>query len=203
MLPALFYPAQTIRRVLVLGVGGGAVIHQIHRYIQPDVIDAVELNDVHIFLAKKFFGISPSFVNLHHANAVDWVHSYNGEPYDMIIDDLYGELIGEPVRAVQANKAWVGRLRQLLSDSGLLVMNFTDRKEFRACACISESSISRHFKTRFQLTLAQYHNVVGAFLQSSSSSEYLRGRISEIELLNTARKANKLQFRLQKIRAST
>ena len=55
-------------------------------------------------------------------------------------------------------------------------------------------------QTLIRLTLERYHNVVGAFLQSSSSSKYLHRRMSEIAPLHTARKANKLQFRLQKIR---
>lgn len=56
MLPAFFYPPETIKRVLVLGVGGGAVIHQLQRYIKPEEIIGVELNPVHIMLAKNILG---------------------------------------------------------------------------------------------------------------------------------------------------
>ena len=57
MLPAYFYEPNTIKRILVLGVGGGSVIRLLHNYIQPDEITGIELNPVHVTIAKRFFGI--------------------------------------------------------------------------------------------------------------------------------------------------
>ncbi|MFQ5643422.1 MAG: oxidoreductase, partial [Thiogranum sp.] len=106
-LPAFFYPPGAIRRVLVLGVGGGAVIQQLRRFVQPDLIIGVELNAVHLSVARRFFALKGKGVQLIRANAVDWVQQYRGAPFDMIIDDLFGDADGEPQRAVFADRAWV------------------------------------------------------------------------------------------------
>ena len=47
-LPTLFLPEPNIQRVLVLGVGGGAVINQFSRLLSPCNIVGVELDAVHI-----------------------------------------------------------------------------------------------------------------------------------------------------------
>ena len=57
MLPAFFYPEDSIKRVLVLGVGGGTVIHQLNHFIQPDEIVGVEMSKTHFSVGKRFFGL--------------------------------------------------------------------------------------------------------------------------------------------------
>lgn len=115
MLPAFFSPANTIQRVLVLGVGGGAVIHQLQRYIKPAEIIGVELNPVHIMVAKRYFGITNKHAQLIEADAIEWLENYSGLPFDLIIEDLFGEEDGEPIRAVKANKVWLEKLNSHLS----------------------------------------------------------------------------------------
>ena len=55
MLPAFFYPPNTIKRILVLGVGGGTIIQLLKRFVNPETITGVELNPVHLYVAKRFF----------------------------------------------------------------------------------------------------------------------------------------------------
>ena len=55
MLPAFFKPADSIKRVLVLGVGGGAVIHQLQRYIKPDEIIGVGIKPGAHYAGEKTF----------------------------------------------------------------------------------------------------------------------------------------------------
>ena len=52
LLPAFFLPASSLKRVLVLGVGGGAVIRQLNHFLQPEQIVGVELNPVHLEVAR-------------------------------------------------------------------------------------------------------------------------------------------------------
>ena len=88
-LPAFFYPPDKLQRILVLGVGGGAVIRHLRRFIQPEKIVGVELSKIHLSIARRFFGIGGDDVELYQADAVDWVERYSGPPFDMIIDDLF------------------------------------------------------------------------------------------------------------------
>ena len=66
-LPSQFYAADAIKRVLVLGVGGGAVIHMLNRFMQPEHITGIELNDLHITLARQFFDLQYDNLELIHA----------------------------------------------------------------------------------------------------------------------------------------
>lgn len=197
MLPAFFYPAESIQRVLVLGVGGGAVIHQLQRYIKPAEIIGIELNPVHIMLAKQHFGITNKLAKLVQADAVKWIDDYSGPPFDMIIDDLFGEQNGEPVRAVKANKVWFEKLNAHLSPEGVLVMNFISSDDFKNCAAISYKKISGLFQSTFQFTLTHYDNAIGAFLKKTVTSQMLRKQINEIDEL---KKSKKLDFHIRKIK---
>jgi spermidine synthase len=197
MLPALFYPKNTMQRVLVLGVGGGAAIHLLQRYVKPAEIIGVELNPVHIMVAKRYFGITAKLAQLVEADAIKWLENYSGPPFDMIIDDLFGEQDGEPVRAVKANKAWFEKLNSHLSEDGILVMNFTSRNDLKNCAAVSYKKISGLFTSSFQFTLTHYDNAIGAFLKKKSSSQILRHHINEIDEL---KKSKKLDFHIRKIK---
>jgi len=106
MLPAFFYVKGSIKRVLVLGVGGGSVIQLLHKHVQPEEIIGIELNPVHISVAKRFFGVNNKMAKLYAADAISWMEKYKGPPFDMIIDDLFGEVDGEGVRPIPLNAKW-------------------------------------------------------------------------------------------------
>lgn len=197
MLPAFFYPPNTLKRVLVLGVGGGAVIHLLQRYIKPDEISGIELNPVHIMLAKKYFGIDKKQAHLIQADATKWIEDYSGPPFDMIIEDLFGEKEGEPVRVVKANKHWFAKLHSHLTPEGVLVMNFISSNDLKNCAAISYKKVSGLFESSFQFTLTHYENAIGAFLKTSVTSQQLKKNINAI---NELKKSKKLDFHIRKIK---
>lgn len=199
MLPAFFYPPKKIRRVLVLGVGGGAVIRQLHRYIEPAEIVGVELNPVHLEVAQRFFGVDHSMAQLHQADAIQWVRDYDGPKFDMIIEDLFGEEKGEPVRAVTADKNWCSCLGRLLTRDGLLVMNFIDMPEMRHSECLSRQNLARSFKSAFQLTLPLYENVIVALLKTGADSRILYAIMGKQTALSSMRQAEALNFRVRRL----
>ncbi len=179
-LPALLAPPGHVQRVLVLGVGGGAVIHQLHRYLHPESITGIELNPVHLQVARGFFGITPKRATLIEADAVAWLSNYTGPPFDLIIDDLFGEADGEPVRAVPANPRWCETLLRHLSPEGVLVMNFIAAQEWRNSACVAYRRLARRFPGRFRLSLPAYDNTVGAFTRFAAATADLRRAISAL-----------------------
>ena len=197
MLPAFFYPPETIKRVLVLGVGGGAVIQQLQRYIKPVEIVGIELNQVHIMVAKRFFGVTSKSAQLIQADAIKWIENYSGPSFDMIIDDLFGEEDGEPVRAVKANKAWFEKLNAHLSPEGVLVMNFISASDLKNCAALSYKKVSAYFSSIFKFTFTHYDNAIGTFLKVPVTTQTLRQNLNRVDEL---RKSKKLDFHIRKLK---
>lgn len=115
----------------------------------------------------------------------------------MIIEDLFGEKDGEPVRAAKANKAWFEKLNSHLSPEGVLVMNFISTKDLKNCAAISYKKISALFKSSFQFTLTHYVNAIGAFLKTPATSQMLRQQINNIDEL---KRSKKLDFHVRKLK---
>lgn len=199
LLPAFFYPKDRIRRILVLGVGGGAIMRQLDKYFKPEEMIGVELNRIHLQVAKQFFGVSSKVATLHHADAIEWVKNYQGEKFDLVIEDLFGEENGEPVRAVQADTGWFRQLNKLLKPKGLLVMNFIGAVEIRECAYLRDESINKLFPVAYKFSLAAYQNVIAAFPRQKVTKEELYNNIeSEVEL-SRAIKSKKINFRIRRL----
>lgn len=179
-LPALLAPPGAVRRVLVLGVGGGTVIRQIRRHLAVETITGVELNPVHLQVARRFFGVTPVMAELIEADAVAWLEAYSGPPFDLVIDDLFGERDGEPVRAVPANPRWCRLLCRHLGEDGLLVMNFVAPADLRNSACLAYRRLRGEFASRLRLTLPAYDNAIGAFTRFPARARDLRRRIAAL-----------------------
>jgi spermidine synthase len=199
LLPAFFLPPETVRRVLVLGVGGGAVIRQLNHFLQPERIDGVELNPVHLEVAREFFGVEQPNVALHQADARWWLKHYRGESFDMIIDDIFTDTGGDPQRAVAADGPWVRGLLKHLTPDGVVVCNFGSAEELMASAYLSQKGVASCFARAFQLTTPLYENAIGAFLCRPSESAVLRQRLRGVPGLNPDLKSSRLNYRIRKL----
>ena len=216
MLPAFFYtpgrmpkcgarrdaqepPPGTVNRVLVLGLGGGTVVHQLLHFVRPEHIVCVELDPVHIIIAQRFFGITQKNAEIYEADAKLWIENYQGPRFDMIIDDLFGERHGQPVRAIDANAGWFRSLTQHLAPAGAIVINFVSRHEMRQSGYFSNMAVARRFKSAFQLTDPVCDNAIGVFLRRQATSRMLRERLKVTPELNTALKNGKLRYRIRRM----
>lgn len=126
---SLLLAPDRVRRILVLGVGGGAAIRQLLAFFPQARITGVELNPVHVQVARSFFGLRDPRVELVCENAVTYLALYDGEPFDIVIDDLFGERGGVPCRAVRADADWLDLLTTHLAPDGMLTVNFADARE--------------------------------------------------------------------------
>ena len=199
LIPAFFYSPVAISRVLVLGVGGGAVIHLLNRFIRPDEIIGVELNPTHIQIARRFFGVGRRQATLIQADAERWVRNYRGPAFDLIVDDIFGEESGEPKRAVTADTDWFNRLQSHLSPRGILVMNFATQTELKSCAYFQDPAIQKRFGSAFRLNKPQYENTIAAFLVASSTSRQLRRHLALEPGLDPNVKSTRLTYRIRRI----
>lgn len=198
LLPAFFRPAGAIRRALVLGVGGGAVIRLLHDFVRPQQTIGVELDPTHVYIARRFFGVTEHRASLVNADAVDWLRRYRGPKFDLIIDDLFAETDGEPVRAVEADAAWLARLSRNLADDGVLVMNFVSTRPLRDASRMLLRIAPQRFGNAFRLSLPSYANAVGAFLGQPLAARQLR-RTLRTTALPGGISLSRLPYRIQSI----
>lgn len=198
-LPSQFYAAGEIKRVLVLGVGGGAVIHMLNRFMQPEQIVGVELSPLHIQLSRRYFDLEYDNLELIEANAIDWMIEYQGEPFDLIIDDLYFEADGEPQRAIAADASWLDVLMDNLSEQGALVMNFVNYSEWRESAYYSEEFVREGFESVYQFATPTCHNAVVGFLKKPTQTKMLRQALKQTAELNPERRSCRLRYAVKKI----
>ena len=198
-LPAMFAPQGSIRRVLVLGVGGGAVINQLNHFIQPDSITGVELDPVHITVAREHFGLNQANIELVCEDARHWVDSYQGEPFDLIIDDLFVDGDGEPFRPIDADVEWFEQLLSMLNPEGTLVFNFGDPYELKECGFFQDRKLAQQFRSLFQLTTPLYENAIGAFHQRYHKKGDLGVALQQVPELDQQRSSCRLSFEIKPV----
>ena len=199
-LPAFCCPAQQIQRVLVLGVGGGTVIKQLQRYIKPKTITGIELNKIHLFVARKYFGVKHPSIQLIKADATKWLKNYHGEPFDLIIDDLFGHHQGEAERVIKLNKQWSAILLQHIRCNGLLVVNFGSNNEMKNSALLAYKKFYNQFQSVLGLTLQQYENAIGVFSKENIDIKNMQLRFEQAANIkqHTLKKKIKYSTRLFK-----
>lgn len=199
MLPAFFHP-EGVRRVLVLGVGGGAVIRQLNHFLQPELIVGVELNPVHLEVAREHFGVEAENVELCQADAIHWVRQYHGERFDLIIDDLFSDTDGDPQRAIAADAPWMRQLLKRLKPEGTLVINFGSPAELKSSAWFDIAALQGKFPSAFQLTTPLYENAIGAFLRRSGESSELRRTLADWSELDPGKKGCRLNYSIRRLK---
>jgi spermidine synthase len=119
LLALIFRPEA--RSLLMLGLGGGAIIHML-RAVRPDLgIDAVEIDPAVIALARKFFHVwtSPHF-QIFLDDAASYLPACDKQ-YDIVILDVY---CGDVFPARCATREFFEDVRRRLGDAGVMVVNW-------------------------------------------------------------------------------
>ncbi|WP_288129589.1 class I SAM-dependent methyltransferase [Microbulbifer sp.] len=169
LLPVFFVPAAAIRRVLLLGVGGGALIRLLQRYVAPESIVGVDIDRHHLTVARRFFGVTRA--ELIHADAREFVAEYLTAAqlpgrgvggFDLVIDDLFGHVDGEASRAIEADEGWCSSLLALTHRHGLVVSNFGSRKELLASGW-RKPVIRAQLGNSWTAEHPEYENCIGVF----------------------------------------
>ena len=176
-LPSFFLGEGQLQRALVLGVGGGTVIRQLRQWYPDIQVTGIELNPTHLYIARHFFELDDPAVTLIKADAIDWMQCYDGDPFDLIIDDLFFEEEGEPCRAVAANRHWLGSLAAALSPHGMLTMNFISSVDLRASAVFHNKALQARFYNVYRFMTPLYENNIGVFLSKPESLNLLQQRV--------------------------
>ncbi|WP_043316643.1 methyltransferase domain-containing protein [Microbulbifer sp. HZ11] len=130
LLPTFFRPPEQVKRVLLLGVGGGALIRLLQSFVAPDSIVGVDIDRVHLNVARRFFGVKGA--ELICADAREYLsgcQQSKAAQFDLVVDDLFGHADGEARRAFPADPDWCRQLLNILAPHGVVVGNFGCRRE--------------------------------------------------------------------------
>ena len=118
------------RRVLVVGLGGGAMVRFLTHHEPQVQIDAVEIDPAVVRLAGQYFGVrSGGTVRIHTADAVTFVES-TADRYDVIFMDAFlrpsdeTDTTGVPTRLKTV--AFLGRLKRALAPGGVIAFNINE-----------------------------------------------------------------------------
>ncbi|MBL4655254.1 MAG: fused MFS/spermidine synthase, partial [Bacteroidia bacterium] len=104
--------------VLLLGMGGGTVANQLNKILGMNV-DAVELDERMVRVAKRFFSLSDN-INIIIDDARHYLESTE-KTYDLILFDVFkGEVPPSHVLSVECFE----RARSLLNPGGFIMVNF-------------------------------------------------------------------------------
>lgn len=198
-LAAAFTLATPPRRVLVLGTGAGTALLQYRRFIDPDALVGVDLDPVHIAIGRRFFGLDEAGAELFEADARRWVACWEGAPFDLVVDDLYGHRAGEPERAVPMTAGWASALAALVAPGGALVANFISLAELRRCAQVRHARSRAEYAGGFCLRGPRDDNAVGVFCREPGSAAETRSRVRRIRALDDRRRSGGLAYRMRRL----
>jgi hypothetical protein len=200
-LVAAFACARAPRRILMLGIGGGTSLLQFHRFLEPVRMVGVDLDAVHIEVARECFGVDESVADLVHADARDWVAGYAGPRFDLVVDDLFGHVGGEPLRAVPMDARWARALGRLVAPGGVLAANFIAPKGLRASALGSSEALRARYAGAYQLRTASDANAVGVFCRSPLTPREWRARVRAVPGLDDRARACPLDYEIRRLGA--
>lgn len=178
-LPALF-TNHGPKNILVLGVGGGTAIHQLQKLLQPKKIVGVEINPVHLKIAKEFFNLNYDNLDLIKEDAITYV-SQQQSTYDFILDDIFLEGHNDPYRPVGQSAEWLRSLDNCLSKNGILVQNYLSNKDASRVLKTENHLLKSCFNSALRLSVPNYDNSVTAFFKTSVSAKCAR-RNAQLQL---------------------
>lgn len=183
-LPALCHPQKKPLRILVLGVGGGAVIKMLNEFVDCEKIIGIELNPTHIEIAQRFFSLSAANIQLIQADALAWVEQHgstlkSSDKFDIIIDDLFYEEDKEPIKLAVPNATWFYNLYSLLKPNGVIVMNFVGRHSAMTAAPLYDDYVAKLLPNTLHLTTPYYDNHVLAFSKKNINSKTMNEKIQQ------------------------
>lgn len=166
------------RRLLVLGLGGGASIAAT-RMTAPDIaIDAVEIDPKVVEAATRFFGLNPEDgkLRIHIADARPWLAAHT-EHYDLVHVDLYqgGPFIPFYLITVEFFEA----VRDHMSPEGLLMMNVFDVSPKHELLVPTLATLKRVFPTAVVLSGGYGNRMFLAFAKGTSDAS-IRARLSKL-----------------------
>ncbi len=192
-LPALFHQrVWDLDHCILLGLGGGAVINMFNTFTDVKNITAVDLDPIHLKVAKRYFIENNRNVSLIESDARVYVENstVDSKGYgkaDIIIDDLfYGADSNadykhkEAVRAIEVDEAWLSTLSNNLYSDGILVTNFESESQMRR-ALRSKQLKAAGFASRVFFRHPRYENVIAVCFKARKEVDLFKRNLVRLK----------------------
>lgn len=177
LLVAAFAAPEPPRRILVLGTGGGTALLQYRRFLDPEQLIGVDYDPVHLKIARRFFGVTQACARLVQADAREWVRRWDGPRFDLVVEDLYGHAAGSPQRTVPMDARWARALERLLTDQGVLAVNFISTADLAACAQLTLPGLRSRYESILRLRVPRDENALAVFCRRKTTAAEVRRRL--------------------------
>ena len=185
-LPALHRAPGAVETVCILGFGAGAAAGVLRAVAGVEQIVGVELDPLHLSVADGFFECAEG-CELVAADAVEWVRDgAEGGRFDFILDDLYGEEEGMPVRCAPLDLDWCRTLASLLNPGGLLVFNLVEPEKIPHLPPLKSRELRKRFKHVKVFRMDGYENRIVAFSESPLETGLLRQHLLKVGRVHPA-----------------
>ena len=132
VVPAFYHPLKR-PKILILGVGGGAAIHLFNQLFEQPTITGIEYDELHLKIAREFFGCDAKTAELIHADAYHWIEKHS-QKYTVLLDDLFVDGPDDPVRPKAVTRQWIEQLSCRLTADGVLIQNHLSAATARTVA---------------------------------------------------------------------
>ncbi len=159
--------------ILMIGLGGGAILKEIESLFKNINIDIAEINPDVIRIYKQFFQdkTSKSISNIYNKDGFDFVKEKNSV-YDIIILDAY-DIDKIPEKFL--GEDFVIKSHRALKDNGVLAINCIDTMRYDG----TENIFLRHLNNFFDVYslgsgFITANKIIICFKEKSSSSEILQ-----------------------------
>ncbi|MFZ5844861.1 MAG: spermidine synthase [Patescibacteria group bacterium] len=120
-----------IKKILILGVAGGTLIHLLRRIYPLAKIVGVEIDPVMLIIGGEYFGLREvSRLSLIQMEAREFIKRSlaKKEKFDLIIVDLY---LGQEIPLFVSQEIFLRQLKRLLNPGGELIINFLRERAYR------------------------------------------------------------------------
>ena len=193
-IPPLFQEDYHPQNILMLGVGGGASLHQINTLIKPTLLRGIEFDPIHIKVAREYFGLTADNIDLVEADAYEWVEKSRSH-YDVLIDDLFVHAPGDPIRPFEITEHWLNHLNRLVAKNGILTQNHLEAVTAKKVA----KTLRDKFSSALLLTVPAYENVILALYKRELDAKSGRMRVLDKVTSVDSSAAKKLNFSVEQL----
>ena len=193
-----FCPTTSPRNVLLLGLGGGTLVHLIRHFFPAAHITCVELDAQHIAIAKRWFKIPQHNVTVVQGDAYAFLAEQTAS-FDWIVDDVFQHVTGDPERGVVVEDVMT-LYRKALTKEGLLSLNLIHNQPKQQARRILQVGGYQHGVV---FTHPLYENRILACLPNTPEHQKqpclvrMKAALNAHELLNQTRKTCRLRYRAQ------
>lgn len=164
------------QRVLIAGLGGGALPRTVRRLFPATRIDVVEIDPAVIRCAKQHFGVvEDRMLRIHTGDIAEHLRSYTRKPYDIAILDAFDDR-GMPRRLT--SQRFYGSVRSALATAGLAVVNIAFGQSSQQRAVVRRVRdtwpASARFRSEYANNLLLFASLERGPLSTVSHCELLR-----------------------------